>query len=278
MTPHCIARLAEADDPLDAAMAYERFAVPAIFAQAADHLLDAAEPLPGERVLDVGTGTGIVARLAARRVGRTGDVAGLDASPAMLRVAHDAADHEALAISWYEGMAERLPFSDARFDLVLCQFALMFFRDRPAALAEMRRVLRPGGRLALSVFQGIERHPFYAALDRAIERQLGRSTIAAIFALGDADRLAGALDQAGFSNVTVASPSIVAHLGPAETFLTGEIELDVAAIPAMQSLTRAERGDLVAAISEEMANPLAEATVGGEIVIEFHTHVAPASR
>jgi ubiquinone/menaquinone biosynthesis C-methylase UbiE len=278
ITTHGIDSLSETHNRLDAAVAYERFAVPAIFAPAADQLLDAAGPLAGERVLDVGTGTGIVARLAADRVGPTGRVAGLDASPAMLDVARDAANHEGCAISWYEGMAERLPFADASFDLLLCQFALMFFHDRPAALAEMRRVLRPGGRLTLSVFQGIERHPFYAALDRAIERQLGQSTIGTIFALGDANALSEALDQAGFSNVAIASPSVVARPGPAETFLAGEIELDAAAIPAMQSLTRAERGTLVAAIAEEMAQPLAEVTVGGEIVVPFQTHIVRASR
>ena len=95
----------------------------------------------------------------------------------MLEVARAAAAREGRAIEWRQGAAERLPFADGEFDLVTCQFALMFFTDRAAALAEMARVLRPGGRLALSVFQPIGRHPFYVALDRAIRARLGASGV-----------------------------------------------------------------------------------------------------
>ena len=261
-----------------AAEAYELFAVPSLFAPAAKQLLDAAQPEIGDRVLDVGTGTGIVARLAAPRVGPTGMVAGLDASVAMLDVARDTAAAEGLSIVWGEGVAEQLPFPEQTFDLVLSQFALMFFQDRSAALAEMWRVLAPGGRLALSVFQGIARHPFYGALDHAIARQLGQSTVAAIFALGDADELGASLDRAGFRDIAIAPSSLTSRMGPAETFLAGEIELDAAALPSMQHLSPTARRDLATAIAAEMAEPLRTVTTGGQVVMTFHTLIACAQR
>src|SRR5918995_3881942 len=131
--------------PVNPAETYERYMVPALFAPAAEHLLAVARLRPGERVLDVGTGTGIVARLAAPNVGPTGRVAGLDASPAMLSVARAMAAEEGLSIEWQEGRAEALPYPDESFDLVLSQFALMFFTDRAGALSEMWRGVIPRG-------------------------------------------------------------------------------------------------------------------------------------
>src|SRR5215213_5011195 len=89
--------------PINPAETYERYMVPPLFAPAAEHLLAVARLRPGERVLDVGTGTGIVARLAAPNVRPTGTVTGLDTSPAMLSVARAMAASEGSAIDWYEG-------------------------------------------------------------------------------------------------------------------------------------------------------------------------------
>src|SRR5262245_65586750 len=130
--------------------------VPALFAPWASHLIRIADPKPGERVLDAGCGTGIVARQVAARVGAKGSVTGLDLSPHMLAVARETAAREGRTVEWREGQAEKLPFPVGSFDLVLCQFALMFFADRAAALAEMRRVLSAGGRAAVSVWQGLD--------------------------------------------------------------------------------------------------------------------------
>jgi ubiquinone/menaquinone biosynthesis C-methylase UbiE len=253
---------------------YERFSVPALFAPAAERLLEVAGPQPGERVLDVGTGTGIVARLAAPRVLPDGSVTALDLSPAMLAIARSAAEEEGLAIAWHEGRAEKPPFPDAQFDLVLSQFAAMFFTDLPAALAEMRRVLAPGGRLSLSVFQAIERHPFYMALDRAIQRQLGVPAIADIFALGDAEDLKGTLARAGFRDVAVTPFELALRVPDPDAFLAGEIALDSASIPAMQGLDATARQNLTAAIQDEMAAPLRAVTDGDYVRLTFYAQIA----
>ena len=130
----------------NAADVYERALVPAIFAPWAPLVVALAEPKPGERVLDVACGTGVVARFASQRVGRTGGVVGLDLNPGMLAVAAASAAGPAATgapIVWREGSAVAMPLADGSFDVVCCQLGLQFFPDRSAALAEMHRVLVP---------------------------------------------------------------------------------------------------------------------------------------
>ncbi|MGH2557715.1 MAG: class I SAM-dependent methyltransferase [Thermomicrobiales bacterium] len=257
---------------------YERYMVPPLFAPATERLLDVARPKPGERVLDVGCGTGIVARHAASRVEPSGTVTGLDISPGMLDVARATSEREGLAIDWHEGRAEALPFADGAFDLALCQFALMFFTDRAAALAETRRVLTDGGRVGVSVFQPIACHPFYVALDASIERRLGTSGVAEIFALGEVDTLRALLADAGFREIDFAPVTVTARFPNPAAFLAGEIDVDTAAIPAMQHLDAAARQELAAAIRDDMAAPLREVTEGDHVVLPFHISIARAYR
>jgi ubiquinone/menaquinone biosynthesis C-methylase UbiE len=146
---------------------YESYMVPVLFAPSAERLIELARLRAGERVLDVGCGTGIVARRAAPRVGTDGRVTGLDLSPGMLAVARSVALRERLSIDWREGRAEGLPFADGEFDVVLCQYALMFFVNPLVALNEMRRVLADGGRAVIAVWQSLDAHAFYQLLDRA---------------------------------------------------------------------------------------------------------------
>src|SRR5580700_9755760 len=156
-----------------AAELFERYLVPAITAKWAEDLMDRAQPREGEAVLDIACGTGIVARLAAKRIGR-GLVTGLDLNTGMLAVARSAPT-EGAAITWIEGSALDLPFLADSFDVVFCQLGLQFFPDQRKALDEMCRVLKGGGRAALSVFSRIERTPgakaFVLALDDVIQRE-----------------------------------------------------------------------------------------------------------
>jgi SAM-dependent methyltransferase len=109
-------------------------------------------------------------------------------------------------IDWYDGRAESLPFADSSFDAVVSQFALMFFEDRAAALREMRRVLRPGGRLAVAVCDAVEHSPGYAALAALLERLFGKRVADAFrapFVLGDAQALRALCADAGIADASV---------------------------------------------------------------------------
>jgi len=189
--------------------AYEAYLVP-VLALWTDQLFDLAALKPGERVLDVACGTGIVARRAAERVGATGKIVGLDADAGMLSVARSVASGMRLAIEWREASATAMPLPDSSFDVAFCQQGLQFFGDRLTALQEMHRVLVPGGRLALSVWRPIQHSPGYAVLADVLERHIGPEVAAmtrAPFALGDAGELRGLLAEAGFRNVHIRSPS-----------------------------------------------------------------------
>jgi ubiquinone/menaquinone biosynthesis C-methylase UbiE len=150
---------------------YQRYLVPAITTKWAEDLVDRARPRAGEAALDIACGTGVVARLAGKRMTR-GRVAGLDLNRGMLAVARTLPSDGA-PIEWIEGSALDLPFRAASFDLVLCQLGLQFFPDQGLALREMRRVLSPSGRVALSVYSPIERTPGANAFVLALDRVLG---------------------------------------------------------------------------------------------------------
>jgi ubiquinone/menaquinone biosynthesis C-methylase UbiE len=155
----------------NAAALYQRYLVPAITMKWAEDIVARAGLQAGDRVLDVACGTGVVARLAAKRVA-PGQVTGLDLNAGMLTVARTL-ESEGVPISWIEGSALDLPFPPESFDVVLCQLGLQFFPDQLRALQEMRRVLREGGRAALSVFSPIERTPGANAFVRALDEVLG---------------------------------------------------------------------------------------------------------
>lgn len=185
-----------------AADVYEEFFVPALFAEWVARVADAAAVSPGQRVLDVGCGTGVLAREVAKRVSPDGAVFGLDRNEGMLAVAGRMSPD----IDWRHGRAEALPYDDAGFDAVVSQFGLMFFEDRAAALSEMWRVLRPGGRLAVAVWDGLERTPGYAAMTALLQR-LFDDTIAdalrAPYILGDPDDLLALFAAAGIPDARV---------------------------------------------------------------------------
>lgn len=192
----------EAAGRLKAAELYEREWVPAMLQQWAVRLADVAPVTVGHRVLDVGCGTGVVARECAGRIGGTGRVAGLDISHEMLSVARNIAP----AIEWHRGDAQSLPFADASFDRVVSQFALMFFPDRSQAVAEMWRVLRPGGRLAIIVSGPLQDTPAYVELIKLVRRhvgEVGASSIESRFVLGDLDRLEKIFVSAGVGEFTI---------------------------------------------------------------------------
>lgn len=181
---------------------YERFFVPTIGEPLAKDLIRKVNLRPGERVLDAACGTGIIARLALREVGEEGTVAGLDINPGMLSVARSITKD--LPIEWHEAIAEKMPFEDESFDVVICQLGLQFMDNRAAALREMHRILVTGGRLALNV-PGPAGKPFEIMAEemgRIISPEAGKF-VDRVFVLNDTGEIRELIQNAGFSNISV---------------------------------------------------------------------------
>jgi len=200
---------------------YEELFVPALFQQWGSVVAQAAGVGPGQRVLDVACGTGVLAMAAAERVGPAGKVVGLDVNEDMLKVARRKSER----IEWKEGRAESLGFPDASFDAVVSQFGFMFFTDRVAALREMMRVLRPGGRLAVAVCDSLERSPGYAALAELLQRLFGERVADAFrapFALGDRERLLSLCAEPGIAGAEVTRHSGTVRFASVNSLISTE--------------------------------------------------------
>jgi ubiquinone/menaquinone biosynthesis C-methylase UbiE len=217
------------------AEAYERYMVPAIFGPWAGDLLDTAALRPGERVLDVACGTGVIARAAAPRVGPAGAVVGLDLNPPMLAVAAALPPVAGAAIAWQTGDVLALPFTDQSFDVIICQQGLQFFPDRSAALREMHRVLAPSGRVALAVWRPIEHSPGFAVLAEALDRHIGSDLLTGPFSLGDATVLRALLEQAGFHDVMIRAVAKTLRFPSVEAFVTRYVAASPLAEPVGQA-------------------------------------------
>lgn len=180
----------------------------------AAHLVRFAQIMPGEAVLDVGTGTGVVAVTAARAGAK---VTGLDLTPALLDEARENARITLQGdIVWTEGDAENLPYPDASFDVVVSQFGHMFAPRPEVAVAEMRRVLRPGGRIAFAtwppehfvgkVFAFVGRHSPPQPPGASPPPQWGNPGVIA-------ERLGARFDAPFFERGTMTIPTLsIAHL------------------------------------------------------------------
>ena len=194
---------------------YEQNMVPAVFARWSPDLVALARVGPGDRVLDVACGTGAVTRLLAERVGPSGRVVGLDFNPVMLGAAKVAVTSP--NVDWLEADAAKMPLPDARFQAAICQQGLQFFPDKPTALREMRRVLAPGGRLALSVWRSTKQNPGARALEEALARRIGPEKAALPpFSLGDGEAIRSMVVAAGFREVKVQGEAKMSRFRSAE--------------------------------------------------------------
>ena len=252
----------------DSAAAYERYLVPAIFAPFARSLVALGAPAAGERVLDLACGTGIVARHAAPLVAPGGRVVGADVNAGMLAVAAVTVP----GVEWVEADAAALPFADGSFDVAYCEQALMFFPDRAAALRELRRVLAPGGRVALSVWRGSEHNWVYEAVAAALERHAGPEAGAMMrspFPAWDAADLRGMLAEAGFGAVRMRL-EIGVEVWPSAAEL---LRREAASSPLAGPIGALEPGAREALIAD-VAAALRDYTDDDRIVFPIETHVA----
>jgi len=255
-----------------AAELYERYPAPYLLGPWAPGLVALARLQPGERVLDVACGTGLVTRLAAPVVGPTGRVTGLDLNAGMLAVARSLPPPAGPAITWIEGSALKTDLASASFDVVLCQQGLQFFPDRPAALREMRRVLVPNGRVVLSVWRAM--NAYHAAVADALRKHVD-AAVATTFSSSritpDADELHRLVVEAGFSEVAIHPSRMNVRVPAAEKFVLAHL----AATPVAGAVAGVS-GDARAALVDHVSVALRSYVDGDGLTIPDEANVVTA--
>lgn len=208
---------------------------------------------PDARVLDVACGTGVVARIAAAKVGASGRVTGLDSSAGMIAVARSRGAVPGAAIEWVERSALDTGLPERSVDVVLCQQGLQFFPDKPASLREMHRVLAAGGRLALSVWRttGI----YNTAVGHALHERIGADVARRFCASRDvpgSDELERLIAAAPFRDASVRVQSRIARLPPLEGFVAAHLAGTPVA-PEVRAMTEAERAALGLDVAQRLS-------------------------
>jgi SAM-dependent methyltransferase len=198
-----------------AAETYDDLLVPRLFTPCATVLLQTLGLRAGETLLDIACGTGIVVRLAAPILGPAGRVIGRDLNEAMIEQARrHALPPESASVAFGVSPAAPLDLDDVSVDAVTCQQGLQFFPDPNAAFAEMRRCLRPSGRVGIAVWFGIDQCPLWAALEAGLAEAFGAERAAGIrrpFSWPGAGALAAGLSNAGFADVRLSDFTVVMH-------------------------------------------------------------------
>jgi SAM-dependent methyltransferase len=210
----------------ESAMRYQNILAPAILGPFARALVDFAALRPHESVVDVGCGTGEAARYAAGIVGHAGVVIGVDVNASMISVARSVPFWQGVAIDWRVASATQLPLDDQSVDVALCAQTLQFLAERRASLVEMRRVVKPTGRVAISLWCDIEENPYFYSLVEMITCHIGPDTAAGLkmaFSLTNPDRIQAALNEAGFGQIKIGVEQFDLPLPPLAEFVPRHI-------------------------------------------------------
>jgi ubiquinone/menaquinone biosynthesis C-methylase UbiE len=259
----------------NAPLAYDTHIVDIFLRDYSRRLVDVAAIKPGDRVLDVGCGTGVLTRLVANKIGSAGQVVGFDLNAGMLARAR-ASGETATAIEWRLGNATEMPFADATFDCVICQHGLQFIPNKAAAVSEMHRVLADRGRIVISVWRAIEHCPWQAAIADAVERNIGSEQAAQIrsaFSFGDADQLQQIIVAAGFRGVEIRiERETIRHASMAE-YVPGYIS----ATPVAAAVAGLDK-EAQAKFTTDVRDALAAYCVGDGLAVPIEAHVAIGHR
>jgi len=205
---------------------YDRHLGPVIFEPYARDIARRLEPKPGLRVLETACGTGVVTRQLLQRLPADGRLVATDLNGAMIAHARGATPADA-RLEWREADAQQLPFPDASFDVLVCQFGLMFFPDRLAGLREARRVLRRGGQLLFNVWDSLAANEF---------GRIGHETIASFFPENppqfyctpfgwhDTRDVRATVERAGFGGIAIETVECAAVSESARSFAIGLVQ------------------------------------------------------
>jgi len=182
-----------------AAMIYEEIYLPALFQEWCPRVLKAINVHSGDSVVDIACGTGVLAIAADKKLGLNGKTIGVDINEGMLNIAR----LKISTVEWLKAPAEKLPFTDNYFDNVVSQFGLMYFENQAAAIQEMMRVLRPGGTIAITVWDRLDNNPGLAAEEYLWHRVFGFEVEEAPYSLGNKETLRNLFAASGVSDIQI---------------------------------------------------------------------------
>jgi SAM-dependent methyltransferase len=248
--------------------AYERWLVPVLFAPYAADLAERAASHEPRHVLELAAGTGALTRVLVERL--DADVVATDLNEGMVVVG----GRNVPGATWRRADAMDLPFDDGSFDLVVCQFGVMFFPDKRAAFAEVRRVLEPGGRFLFSTWGTVAENDYAGALSRALDQLFPDDTPRFLTTVPhgyhDPEVIVADLEAAGFRGVHHVAVTLPGHAGSAADlaagFCTGS--------PLRAGL--AERGDLEE-LTARIGDLLADELGPGPLTGSMTAHLVEAS-
>lgn len=235
----------------NAAEIYESQKVPAMFGPLADATLNEVPLIPADAILDIACGTGILARKARMSVGENARVAGVDLNDSMIATARNLPDEHSRSCEWYVSSVDSMPFEGGAFTKVFCQQGFQFFPDERAALKEMRRVMRPGGLLAMTIWSGPA--ILFTVMADAITKYIDRKTAEKLllpFTYGGHERLLVYMAREGFVDISRKELPIDRIVGNADRTM----EQEILGNPV---------GPIIAATGEETMQKIIEHTLDG---------------
>jgi len=251
---------------------YERILVQPLFRPFAEELVARLEPAAGDSLLDVACGTGIVARIGREKLGRGARIVGVDAAPPMLAVARSA---EA-TVDWRQGSAMSLPVPEGeRFSLITCHQGLQFFPDKPTAVREMRRVVAPGGRIAVACWVALSELPAARELNEIAERHVGPIADSR-HSFGDAQALEALLVDAGFTHVRVDTVSHDVRLGDGALYARLNAMAVIGMTAKGKTMNDVERAELAGRIAADSQDLIARLTTNGAFMFPLTSNIATA--
>ncbi len=199
----------------DAAMIYEAVYLPALFQEWCPRVLAAADVKPGQQVVDIACGTGALAKAVSENVAPNGKTVGIDINEGMLDIARS----KSCSVEWINAPAEALPFNDEHFDCVVSQFGLMYFENQESAIREMMRVLKPGGSLAVVVWNRLDNNPGLAAEENLWRQLFDEEVDETPYRLGDKGALESLFRKSGVANVQVTTHEGTASFDSIESWI-----------------------------------------------------------
>ena len=256
----------------NAAVLYEEQKVPAMFAPLADATLSVVPVFDDDIVLDVACGTGIVARKVREKIGLMPRVVGTDLNESMIATAKSLKDVQSRSCEWQTANATDLPFDEGTFSIVFCQQGIQFIPDKVGALSEIHRVLRPEGRVVLTVWNGLADFmvPVADALSRYVSDEIAEKSKAPYAYNGEV--LLPIMSNIGFKNVSIEKLTINRTIQATESTIRDEIMV----LPIAPSVK--EKGDdVLQKIIQETMDGLSIYRRGTDFIVLQHAHLIQAN-